>query len=205
MSNSTSKRRKVLIPLASLLAAGAIAVGSGASFVSTSSNAGNAFTTGTLTQTNSVTGALFNLGNLKPGDSISKDVVIKNSGTLPATFKLGGTATNNFADPSLLTLTVTEGAKSVVAKTTLANLASVSLPSSSAATPLVAAWNPGESHTYTFTVALDVTAGNLNQGKTASAAYTWDAIQENGKAFSGTVSSANTAAGTDNGTVVPSP
>ena len=52
-SATTSARRRVLVPLATLLAAGAIAVGSGATFTSTSANTISAVTSGTLTQRNS--------------------------------------------------------------------------------------------------------------------------------------------------------
>jgi hypothetical protein len=36
-------------------------------------------------------------------------------------------------------------------------------------------------------VALDYLAPNADQGKSASASFTWDAIQEDGAAFSGNV------------------
>ena len=47
---STTNRRKILIPLATLLAAGAVAVGSGATFTSTSVSS-SAVTAGTLVHT----------------------------------------------------------------------------------------------------------------------------------------------------------
>ena len=47
---STTNRRKILIPLATLLAAGAVAVGSGATFTSTTMSA-SAVTAGTLVHT----------------------------------------------------------------------------------------------------------------------------------------------------------
>ncbi|MCW2790898.1 MAG: hypothetical protein JWP56_3201, partial [Aeromicrobium sp.] len=43
------KTKKILLPLATLVAAGAIAVGSGATFTSTSANTISSVTSGTLT------------------------------------------------------------------------------------------------------------------------------------------------------------
>ena len=76
----------MLISLATALVAGAIAIGSGATFSSQSTNSGNVYTAGTLTQSNNVSGALVNLIDVKPGDQITKTVTIKNTGTLPARF-----------------------------------------------------------------------------------------------------------------------
>ncbi len=36
---------------------------------------------------------------------------------------------------------------------------------------------PGAAHTYRFTVTLDSTAGNADQGKSATADYEWTAVQ----------------------------
>lgn len=106
MTRLISNRSKILIPLATALAAGAIAIGSGATLSSQSANTGNAYTAGTLIQSNAVTGALFNLINLKPGDQITKTVTLKNTGTLPARFSLTGTATNGIVVlPSTASLT----------------------------------------------------------------------------------------------------
>ena len=198
MTHLISIRSKILIPMATALAAGAIAVGSGATFSSQSTNTSNAYTAGTLTQSNTVTGALFNLSNLKPGDQITKTVTIKNTGTLPAKFSLTGTATNGFS-ANMLAFNIKEGSTAVVTQTSLNNTGIVVLPSTASLTaPTVTAWAPGESHTYTFTVALDTLTPNTDQGKGATAAFTWDALQESGASFSGNVTdstSVNTAPG----------
>ncbi|MBC7596913.1 MAG: hypothetical protein H7288_23840 [Kineosporiaceae bacterium] len=208
MTRLTTNRRKVLIPLATALAAGAIAIGSGASFTSQSTNGSNAYTAGTLTQSNNVTGALFNLINLKPGDQITKTVTIKNTGSLPARFSLTGTATNGFST-NMLSFSIKEGSTSLVTQTSLNATGTVVLPSAaSATTPTTTAWASGESHTYTFTVALDYLAPNADQGKSATASFTWDALQENGASFSGQVtdgSSVNTAPGVNDGGSVVRP
>ena len=208
MTRLISNRRKVLIPLATALAAGAIAIGSGATFSSQSTNSGNVYKAGTLTQSNNVSGALFNLINLKPGDQITKTVTIKNTGTLPARFSLSGTATNGFST-NMLSFSIKEGSTALVTQTSLSATGTAVLPSTaSATTPAITAWAPGESHTYTFTVALDYRAPNADQGKSATAAFNWDSLQENGASFSGKVtdgSSVNTIPGANDGGPVVRP
>ena len=155
-----------------------------------------------------MTGALFNLINLKPGDQITKTVTIKNTGTLPARFSLTGTATNGFS-ANMLSFSIKEGSTALVTQTSLIATGTVVLPSTASLTaPTVTAWAPGESHTYTFTVALDGLTPNTDQGKSATAAFTWDALQESGASFSGNVTdgtSVNTVPGANNGGTVVRP
>ena len=108
------KWRKALIPLTTLAAAGALAIGSGASFTSNSANAASIVTSGTLTQSNSKSAAaIFNVTNLKPGDTASGDATITNTGSLPAVFSVTETATNGFVDHTNLVMTVTQGSSTV--------------------------------------------------------------------------------------------
>ncbi|WP_309067060.1 TasA family protein [Microbacterium sp.] len=101
-------RTRLLVPLAGLLVAAVVTVGSGADFVSNSVNAANAFSSGTLQQTNSKAGsAIFNLSNLKPGDTLNGKVTITNSGTLASDFTLTEDAANGFATKSNLSLVIT--------------------------------------------------------------------------------------------------
>ena len=92
-----SSPRSVLGAAAALTVAGAVVVGSGASFTSVSANPGNAFTAGTLTHLNSKAGALIvTASNMKPGDTATVGVVdITNNATLPSTFSLSKTLTTN--------------------------------------------------------------------------------------------------------------
>ncbi len=101
-------QKKILLPLATLLAAGAIAVGSGATFTSTTANTISSVTSGTLSQSNSKADqAILNLTNIKPGDTINGALTITNTGSLPADFTLTETSSaNGFAD-KYLTLTIT--------------------------------------------------------------------------------------------------
>ena len=105
-------RKRILIPLAGLVVAATITVGSGADFIANSVNTTNAYSTGTLLQQNSKAGnAIFNLSNLKPGDTVNGKVTITNSGTLAAAFSLSENAVNGFADKDNLSLTITQGGK----------------------------------------------------------------------------------------------
>ncbi|TQO20611.1 camelysin-like metallo-endopeptidase [Rhodoglobus vestalii] len=178
MNAATTNRRftarRIILPLAALLAAAAVAVGSGASFVSSSVNTASSYTTGTLTQSNSKANtAIFTLGNLKPGDSLSGTVTITNSGSLPASFRLTETGTNGFVNPDNLTLKIAPS----TAPTT--PIWSGTFGALTAAGPLALAgdWAAGEARTYVFTATLAQSANNTEQGKNASASYQWDAIQ----------------------------
>lgn len=172
MNGTTS--RKVLVPLATLLAAGAVAVGSGATFTSQSANAASTVTSGTLLQSNSKAGAqIFGLSNLKPGDVVNGTVVIKNTGTLPGTFTLRETTSSNAFDPDLLTLTITDGGTELYSGD-FGGLEDDELVD-------LGEYAAGASKTYTFSVALDAEAPNTQQGKTASASYQWVATQLDGQ------------------------
>jgi spore coat-associated protein N len=166
------KTTKILLPLATLAAAGAIAVGSGATFTSTSANTISSVTSGTLTQENSKAGeAIFTATGIKPGDKVSGSLTIKNTGSLPAKFSLTEVkSVNGFTDKNLqLTITNTTTNKQVWTgtfgelvdgtKTELGVVASQA------------------SNTYAFSADLNKDADNNNQNKTASATFQWDSVQ----------------------------
>ncbi|GAA1114608.1 TasA family protein [Arthrobacter flavus] len=166
---SFSRSRRLLLPIAALFAATALVAGSGADFVSTSVNTSNAYTTGTLTQSNSkANAAVFNLSNVKPGDTLNGAVTITNTGSLASTFTLKEAATNGFTTKANLKLVVTQqGVTAPVFSGTFGELGTASLGT----------FAPGEARTFTFSTNLAQTAGNEEQGKTATATYTWDAVQ----------------------------
>jgi spore coat-associated protein N len=162
--------RRILAPLATLLVAGAIAVGSGASFTSQSANPANVYASGTLTQSNSKAGAaIFNLSNLKPGDTLNGSVTLTNTGSLPATFTLSELdAVNGFVDDDNLQLTITNaGSGAEVFSGTFGTVGS----------KVLGTFAKNEARTYKFSVQLAATAGNAEQGKSATALYQWDAVQ----------------------------
>ena len=167
-----SRKRLAIVPLAGLLVAAAVAVGSGADFVSNSVNTANAFSTGTLSQQNSKADkAIFDLANLKPGDTLNGSVTITNSGTLPASFTLTENAVNGFVKADNLTLVITRaGSTTPVWSGTFGALTK--------AGPLdLGTFAAGEKRDYTFSTTLAQSADNTEQGKTAKATYTWDAKQ----------------------------
>lgn len=172
---SRPRRYRVLVPLAGLAAAAALAVGSGADFTSNSVNSANAFSTGSLSQTNSkANSAVFDLDNMKPGDTLNGSVTITNSGSLEAGFTLTETASNGFADKSNLRLTITDaGTGKALWSGTFGEL--------TAAGPLaLGSWKAEEAREFVFSVTLAQDAGNAEQGRTATATYSWDAVQTAG-------------------------
>lgn len=169
---SIAPAKKVLVPLATLLVAGAVAVGSGATFTSASNNTISTVTSGSLLQTNSKADkAIFNLTNMKPGDTLNGSLVITNSGTLPADFSLTEVSSANAFTGDVLKLKIVNTTTNVsVYDGTFGGL----VDGEKKALGTVAA---GVANTYTFTVTLDQAATNADQGKSASATYAWDAVQ----------------------------
>jgi spore coat-associated protein N len=91
-----SSPRKVLAALGLMLAATAVALGSGANFNSTSANPSNVLSAGNLAHSNSKAGAaILTAQKMKPGDSTTGTVDIKNTGDIPGTFSL---AKSNLVD-----------------------------------------------------------------------------------------------------------
>ena len=170
--------RKILVPLATLSAAAAVAVGSGATFTSTSGNTISAATSGTLTQLNSKDGgAIFDLANMKPGDTLNGTLNLTNTGSLPATFSLTETTSANGFTGDNLTLSITNTTTgATVYNGTFGGLVD------GAKTDL-GVFQPGTVNTYKFTVKLAQATPNGDQGKTASAVYQWDSVQLNGETF----------------------
>ena len=84
-----SSPRKIMAALFAVLAATALAVGSGANFNSTSANPSNVLSAGTMSQSNSKDGAaVLTADKLKPGDATTGTVDIKNTGDVDGTFTL---------------------------------------------------------------------------------------------------------------------
>lgn len=164
--------KKILVPLATLVAAGAVAVGSGATFTSQSDNTLSAVTSGTLTHSNSKSNAaVFNLTNLKPGDVLNGSLAITNTGSLPAGFSLTELASSNGFTGDYLTLTITNTTTGAsVYNGTFGGLAD-------GAKNDLGVIEPDAVNNFTFTVRLAENAPNTEQGKTANASYRWDSVQ----------------------------
>lgn len=173
--------RRTLGALAAVLAAVGLTVGSSASFSSSSANAANTFSSGTLTIANSKEGtAVLNASNLKPGGAGSTGTVtIQNTGSLGGDFTLTQTVTDS--TPALspyLNLAITDCGADLACGTgddqSVFNGAMSTF--GSAAKPL-GAWAGSDKHTYQFAVSLDSSAPNGVQGKSASVKYDWNATQ----------------------------
>ncbi|QFG69592.1 hypothetical protein [Ornithinimicrobium pratense] len=174
MTSTTSRSKKVLAPLAVLLAAGALAVGSGATFTSASSNTIGSVTSGTLTHSNSKDNqVILSAQALQPGKSQTGDVTLTNTGTLPASFSLTGKdAQSTFAQGDLKLKVVNEANSHIVYEGDFGGLRD-------GGAKQIGNFTPGQAATFKFTVTLDQNAGNTAQGQSASAAIVWDAIQIN--------------------------
>ncbi|HWJ68392.1 MAG TPA: TasA family protein [Nocardioides sp.] len=170
--------RKILVPLATLTAAGAIAVGSGATFTSQSNNTISAVTSGTLTQANSKDGgAVFDLTNMKPGDTLNGSLTLTNTGSLPAAFSLTETAsTNGFTGENLSLVITNTTTGATVYSGTFGGLVDGTKTELGVVQPSV-------ENSFRFTVKLATTAPNADQGKSASAAYRWDSVQLDGVTY----------------------
>jgi hypothetical protein len=178
---TTITSRKVLVPLATLVAAGAVAVGSGATFTSTTANTTSAVTAGHLSHSNSKNNAaVFTITKMKPGDVVNGSLTITNTGNLPATFTLrepGSTNTFGTAGTpavSDLHLKITDTtASTTVYDGDFGGLGDNELKD-------LGTLQPNDAHTYNFAVSLVSTAPNADQDKTASASYEWVSTQLNG-------------------------
>lgn len=173
MLNALLRRpRRLLATLALLLAATGVAVGSGASFSSESVNATNTFSAGTLTQSNSKAGAaVLTASNMKPGDQKSGTVTITNTGSLGGAFSLTETSvTENFTTTDLRLVVTEEGSTGP---------AVYSGPIDGLGTKALGDWAKNEARTYKFVVTFPETNAdqNADQGKAATASFSWNAKQ----------------------------
>ena len=170
--------KKILVPLATVLAAGAVAVGSGATFTSGSNNTISAVTSGTLSQENSKDKqAIFTLTDMKPGDTVNGRLSITNTGSLPATFGLTEESSSNGFSAGNLTLTITN-------TTTGTEIYSGEFGGlEDGAKKVLGVVEGGDRNDYLFQVKLNQGASNDDQGKTAGATYSWDSVQLDAETF----------------------
>lgn len=169
---TTSRTRRLLLPMAAMVAAAGIAIGSGASFTSTTSSAPNVVTAGDFTQTNSAEGsAIFTLDTAVPSDSATGEAKVTNTGDVAGAFTLVEEDATNTFPAGALNLVVTDTTDEENAEEIFSgDLGSLgSQPLGTIGT--------GESRDYTFVVTFASDAGNDAQGATASAVYTWNAVQ----------------------------
>lgn len=167
------RHTRIVAGLATVLAALGVAVGSGASFSSQTANPTNTFVSGSFTHTNSKNGVAIVTGqNMKPGDVKTGDVTITNTGSLAGTFKLSESNASSTFTAGNLKLKIEDITGATPVQVYSGNFGAV--PAAGIALGNFAA---GEAHTYRYTVTFDQAADNTDQGKSASADYTWTAVQ----------------------------
>ena len=165
---------RLLLPVATLLAASTVAIASGATFSSSTASTG-LVASGTLTQVNSNTVA-FAKSNLKPGDTVAGSVTITNSGSLPARFTLTeSTVSNTFVPAGDVTLAIAQNG-APLSSATLGAAGAIDLGTFAA----------GEARTYSYTVTFSSAAGNAQQGKSAETRYAFTSVQTDADSFTGT-------------------
>jgi predicted ribosomally synthesized peptide with SipW-like signal peptide len=173
-----------VVALAILTAVVGLAVFS--AFSSTQSSSTNKFTAGTVALTTNGTGSvLFNMPNMKPGESASECVQVTYTGTLNAKVQMYGTESGELGQ--YLTSSIVRGtfpgeAPANNACTGFTADASGSelfsgklneLPSSSSPLEDPGSWSTNSVHVYKITVALPENAPEAAEGKSAQAAFTW--------------------------------
>jgi len=175
--------RRTIAALATALVASAVAVGSGAVFTAHSANPANLFTSGALAHTNSKDGsAILSLDKMKPADTVSGTVTLRNTGDIPGTFTLSKSALRDTPGPNggelsskLDVAIVDKGDSRAIYSGKLGAMGDRAL----------GAYAPGEAHTYQFTVtfpdagtpASDTTGDNAYKASGVSVSYDFAEVQ----------------------------
>lgn len=168
-----NRHKRIVAGLATALAAVGVAAGSGASFNSQTANPANTFSSGTFTHTNSKNGGAIVTGsNMKPGDVKTGEVTITNTGSIAGTFKLSESNVSSTFTAGNLKLKIEDVTTATPVQVYSGNFGAV--PAAGIGLGNYAA---GEAHTYRYTVTFDQNADNTDQGKSATADYSWTAVQ----------------------------
>lgn len=173
-------KRKALIPLTVALVAGAVAVGSGATWTSQSSNTVSV-TGGSLVHVNDQDGLTLTLTDIKPGDSMVGTVSVTNTGNIDSTLDFtSGVVTSGFASGMLTLLVEVDPDGPGAAGWSTLSTGDIALTSVSETGTV---FNVGDVRHYRFTVALDPTSANVDQGKAADLTFTFDQTQVAGESL----------------------
>ena len=167
----TKNSRRLVISLIAVLVAAVVVVFSFSLFSSSSANPGNMVSAGIMSLDNSADGAaILTAADLLPGESGTGTVTLENTGESDGTFTL--TASNLVDAPatpalsSVMTLVISDGSTTVY----------TGLLSGVATAPInLGSWAAGSSHTYTFAVTFNSSAGNEFQGAQTTLDFTWSA------------------------------
>ncbi len=171
------------------MAVGLIALGSGttfSAFSSTTSNASNAFSAGTVRiRDNDSGGVMFSTSGVRPGDAAKVScITVTYDGSLDSDARLYATVSNagveQYIDLKVETGTTTSGfgdCSGFSAISTLYNDTLANYPTawgSGLAEP-GNPWTSGEAHAYRFTMSLQSSAPAAAQGTTATVTFRWEA------------------------------
>jgi spore coat-associated protein N len=176
----------MLIALGGLVAASAVALGSGANFNSTSANPNDVISTGTIVVTDSLAGrSILSVNMLKPGGSTSGTVNIQNGGTAPAGFTLAkANLVDTPASPafsSKLTLVVSDLGNPSCTVSCPAAVTMYSGALGSMGTLTLGTFAAGATHQYKFSVTFpdggSNGADNAYGGAITTVNYVWTATQ----------------------------
>jgi spore coat-associated protein N len=185
-SLATASPRRLLIALGGLVAASAVAVGSGANFNASSANPGTFISTGTIVVTDSLAGqSILAVNPIKPGGSMSATVNIQNGGSAPAGFTLAtANLVNTPASPGLstkLTLVVQDLGDPTCTVSCSAAVTMYSGVLGSMGTLTLGTFAAGAKHQYRFSVTFPDGgangADNAYGGALTTVDYVWTATQ----------------------------
>ena len=180
MTINTSRARLALTAGLAVAGLGVIGYGGLAAWSASTTNGGNTITAGTLhmsntasattcTDTAGVCGLVFNVGAIKPGQTVSGTVVITNTGTASGTYTAAVAASGGTGLCAKLNFSATdESASALALPASMAN-GGITLP---AGDVNMAA---GQAHTYTFNATLPAASGNGDQGLTCTFNLVWSA------------------------------
>src|SRR5215210_173681 len=177
---------KLVGALFALSLAGMMAVASGASFTSTSANAGNIVTAGNLSHSNSAApGAILSVSGLVPGDSQSGSTDITNTGDVNGVFTLSksGVVDSDPANPLSAKLDLVVEDLGDPASPT-APVVKYSGKLGAMGARAMGTLAPGDTHRYRFTVTFPdggtpagpLSGDNAYKGGNVTVQYDWEAV-----------------------------
>lgn len=179
-------RRRLLAVLLACLTAGSLTAGalSLALFTSTATLGANAFTAGTVVIGTNPATALFTLGSMMPGDTVTNPLVVSNTGTAQLRYAMTSSSTNtdtkglmNQVNLTVKTLGTSCAAfdGTTVYSGTLASAAFGSTATGNQAGDRTLAASTSE--TLCFQASLPLATGNTFQGATTTTTFTFSAEQ----------------------------
>lgn len=183
---SISRNPRSFLPiLGLLLAATAIAVGSGANFTASSANPSNSFSAGTLSMSNSLSGAaILSASNMVPGSSTVGTVTITNTGSADGAFTLsrGALSESPGVNGGNLSAALNLKVEDVTAPASPTTVYNGDLDASINVS--LGTFTAGEARDYKFTLlfrdggtpASLTTGDNLYQGSALTTPFTWSAV-----------------------------